>query len=449
LSTSHTPKAVRSLCAALLLFSLLASQGCRKPEDGLDHSLLNPSDTLGTFRTDTTSIIAWPKEADPIRTSGLSANLLGSYVDDRFGTVTTGIATQLRLSVNNVGPADPSLLCDSLVLALAFSGAGAVYGDLDPQIIKVYRLTQDLLTSSIYNRDSIPATDGQDLVQGSPHLFTPSPDTGPEIGGDSLPPELRIPLRTDLGNELLSQWGQATLANNTSFLDYFKGLYIVPDNDAQMALQGGVWSFNLVNGASKMTLYYHDANGAVSSFDFIIGAESQRYTTAVFDHSTATVPGVPQALADTTLGQVETCVQGMGSIRTEIRFPFLDRFAEVNLRAVAKAELIVPIAGEFHDTYTPPTGMFAFRKGDDGSDKYTPDQRSSGLIPIPISYDAVNKYYRFNLTRWVQGVVDGTYANTGLSLVPDNRGTSVARAVIGGASNPDTPMELVITFTTY
>ncbi|MEO8734731.1 MAG: DUF4270 family protein, partial [Flavobacteriales bacterium] len=349
MSTSHSPKAVRSFFATLLLFGLLASQGCRKPEDGLDHLLLNPADTLGTTSTDTVTITAWPQKDDPVRTSVLSANLLGSYVDDRFGTVTTGIVTQLRLSVNNVGPANSNLVCDSLVLSLAFSSTNPTYGDLDPQFIKAYRLTQDLLTDSIYKRDTIPTTDGQDLVQGSPHLFTPVPTGGPVIGGDSLPPELRIPLSIDLGNELLSQWGQATLADNASFLAYFKGLYILPDNGMQAPLQAGVWSFNLLNGASKMTLYYHDVNLVASTFDFIIGVESQRYTTAVFDHSTATVPGVPQALADTTLGQVETYVQAMGSIRTEIRFPSLSLYTGSKTRAIAKAELVVPISDQdFH-----------------------------------------------------------------------------------------------------
>jgi len=371
--------------------------------------------------------------------------LLGSYVDDHFGTITAGIVTQVRLSVNNVGPANSNLVCDSLVLSLAFSSTTPTYGDLDPQIIKAYRLTQDLLTDSIYTRDTIPTTDGQDLVEGSPRLFTPDPTDGPVIGGDSLPPELRIPLSIALGNELLSQWGLPTLADNASFLAYFKGLYIVPDNGMQAPLQAGVWSFNLLNGSSKMTLYYHDENSVASSFDFIIGTESQRYTTAVFDHSTATVPGVPEALADTTLGQTETYVQAMGSIRTEIRFPSLSLYSGSGTQAVAKAVLSVPLSDmDFHPTYLPPAYMFVLHKDADGVDRLLPDEGTSGY-----AYDPDAKQYSMNITRYVQGVINGTYSNTGLSLVPGSNGVSVNRATLAGPNFPDRPMKLKLTFTTY
>lgn len=105
--------------------------GCKKPEDDLGLSVLDPADTLGTIVIDTTHLIAWPKEDEPVRTSVLSTTLLGSYVDDVFGPVIAGTATQLRLSVNNIGPADPTLVCDSLVLSMAYSIVAPIYGDLD------------------------------------------------------------------------------------------------------------------------------------------------------------------------------------------------------------------------------------------------------------------------------------------------------------------------------
>jgi hypothetical protein len=46
-------------------------------------------------------------------------------------------------------------------------------------------------------------------------------------------------------------------------------------------------------------------------------------------------------------------------------------------------------------------------------------------------------------------VINGTYANTGLSLVPGSNGVSVNRAALAGPLNPDGPMQLVLTFTTY
>ena len=238
------------------------------------------------------------------------------------------------------------------------------------------------------------------------------------------------------------------MADNTSFLAYFKGIYVVPENTGQAPLQGGVWRFNPLSGASKMTLFYHNGEGVPSTFDFIIGTSSARYTVARFDYGTASVPDVAQALADTTYGQIATYVQSLGGIRTEVRFPHLDSYASTPYRALAKAELVVPIAGEYHSTYVPPDQLFAFRKADDGTDLLVPDQ-ITGQGQVGGFYDEENKEYRLNLTRWAQGVINGTYPNTGLALVPGSNGVSVNRAVLAGPLGPVKPMQLVLTFTTY
>lgn len=432
----------------MLVLGLLFTTGCKKPEDDLGLSLLDPADTLGTVRVDTNSITAWAHADEAVRTSMLSANLVGAYGDDVFGIVRTGTASQLRLSVNNVGPANAGLECDSLVLSLAFMPVDPVYGDLDPQLIRVYRLTQDLVADSIYNSDHVPAFDAEDLVENGPLTFTPSPEQGPVVGGDTLLPQLRILLSRNLGNELLSHWGQPTLADNASFLSWFKGLVVMPDVAGQPPLQGGVWRFNLLSGASKMTLYYHDADGVGSTFDFIFGSGSIRYSFVEFDHEAATEPGLPALLADSTLGQDKIYVQALGGLRAQLQFPFLEEYANSPYRALAKAELIVPVDGNFHETYLPPDQLFAFRRSDDGTDLLVPDQ-IAGQGAVGGFYDNERNEYRFNLTRWVQGVINGTYPNTGLALVPGSSGVSVNRVRLAGPANGDRPMRMVLTFTTY
>ena len=431
----------------MLLFGLFAAEGCKKPEDDLGLSVLDPADTLGTVRTDTVSIVAWTRTGDSVQTSALSSNEVGSYLDPQFGRVTTGTVTQLRLSVNDVGPADESLVCDSLVLSLAYSTVDPYYGTLDPQTIRVFRLNEDLTTDSIYRSNRQPVTDNVDLVQeGSSLHFTPFPVDSPLVGGVRVTPQLRIPLSTDLGKELLGLWGQPTLADNASFLAFFKGLYVVPDETGQSPSTGGIWRFNLLNGASKMTLYYHDGAGVNSSFDFIIGSSGVRYTYAKFDRSSAT--GITQALSDTSQGQQVTYIQAMGGLRPEIRFPYLDRYANSPYQTLAKAELIVSVANDDTASYPPPSLLYPLRKDADGIDRFLPDQ-DPGLGVLGGFYEAETKEYHFNMTRWVQGVINGTYANTGLAFVPGSSGISVNRAALAGPQHPDHPMKLVLTFTTY
>lgn len=429
----------------MILFGLFANHGCKKPEDDLGLSVLDPADTLGTVRTDTISIVAWTRIGDSVQTSGLSSNEVGSYLDPQFGRVVTGTATQLRLSVNNVGQTGLSLTCDSLVLSLAYSTVDPVYGGLEAQTIRVYQLMEDLSTDSIYHSDRQTLTSNVNLVEGSSE-FTPAPTYRPVIDGDSLTPQLRIPLSINLGQEMLAQWGQPTLADNTSFLAFFKGLYIIPEDQGQSG--GGIWRFNLLSGDSKMTLYYHDGDGVSSTFDFVIGTSSVRYTHVVFDHGAATLPGVAEALTDSALGQQSIYLQSMGGLRPEVRFPYLDRYANTGLHTLAKAELIVPVANDDAAVYPPPAQLFPLRKDLEGVDRFLPDQDAS-LGNIGGSYDATAQAYRFNMTRWVQGIINGTYANTGLGLVPGSNGISVNRAVLAGPENPDNPMQLVLTFTTY
>lgn len=430
----------------MLLFGLFATESCKKPEDELGLDILDPADTLGLRQVDTTAIVAWPTDTASVRTSALSLNVLGSYLDERFGPVSAGIVTQVRLGANNIGPAG-AWVCDSLILSLAFHNVDPVYGDLDPQIITVRRLDESLSADSVYQNDRIPVVQANDLVKDAPRSFTPQPYEGPVIGGDSLAAQLRIPLSLDLGNELLSHWGGPELADNTAFLNYFKGLYIAPNNGPQAVEDAGVWRFNLLNGASKLTLYYHDDNTTTHT-DLVIGNSSVRYSTGTFDHAAAPTPGVPDALADSSLGQQEIYVQALGGMRSELRFPYLDRYAGTSLKAIAQAILVVPISEPYYPSYVPPAQLFVFRKGDNGEELLVPDQ-ISGQGNVGGVFDATKQEYRFNLTRWVQGVINGTYANTGLALVPGNSGISVNRATLAGPAHATAPMKLLLTFTTY
>ena len=70
-------------------------------------------------------------------------------------------------------------------------------------------------------------------------------------------------------------------------------------------------------------------------------------------------------------------------------------------RLVAKAELVVPIAGSFYPYYLPPTQLFLFRKGTNGEDLFLPDQLTGSTAGIGGLYASAEKEYRFNITRYV------------------------------------------------
>ncbi|MBL7985788.1 MAG: DUF4270 family protein [Flavobacteriales bacterium] len=441
----------RPATGAVLLFGALVLASCQKPEDGLGVDVLDPADALGTNVTDTTGIVAWSVVPEPVRTSGLSRNVLGTYLDPDFGLVTAGIATQLRLEANNAGAGStPSnLVCDSLVLSLAYDATTFGYGTTDPQGFRVFRLSESLSVDSPYTTDRVPGIELQDLVAAGRPTFTVAPYTRPFIDGDSLSPQLRIPLSLDLGRQLLDLWGSTTLANSEAFQAWFKGLLILPAEPAMSPFQQAALYINLLNADSKVRIYYRDVVAQdTATFDFTINSSCARYTVASFDAQRATQPGLPLALQDSTTMVPQLYVQALGGVRTELRFPHLLDHVASNNGAVAKAELVIPVSPDHSPLYQPPSVLFVFRRNADGEEVVLPDQILAAS-QIGGNYDATNHEYRFVITRWLQGVLNGEYPNTGLTVVPGSNGVTVNRAILNGPQHPALPMRLRLTFTTY
>jgi Domain of unknown function (DUF4270) len=301
---------------------------------------------------------------------------------------------------------------------------------------------------SIYKADHVPAVLPEDLV-GSPRPnFDIDPFTSPYINGDSLSPQLRIPLKQSLGQDLLNLWHSPTVASNENFLPFFKGLMITPAEDASTPLQQAALYFHLLNGDTRLTLYYHHIVSLQTfSFNFVINTNCVRYTVARFDHERALQPGLPAQIADSALGQQVVYVQSLGGTRGELRFPSLDQYANNGVRALAKAELIMPLASTYFPLYEPPSQIFLFRKDADGN---VPDLSQTYLVNQQAStYDATNKEYRSIITAWAQKVINGDLPNTGLSIFPGGGSVSVNRVLLSGPEHPTAPMKLRLTFTTY
>lgn len=429
---------------------VVAASACRKPEDDLGLELL-PSDPLGTTVEDV-AIRAYSIADTAIRTSGLSRHLVGSYLDPQFGSVKVGTVMQVRLSVGNVGNGlDTSgLVADSLVLVLPFDGINAGYGRFDPQVFQVFEIQNDLSADSLYYTDRVPSFDASaDLVADRGGVVDPAPTSEVIIGTDTLAPQLRIRLDAALAERILNAFGTSALVDNTSFLQFLKGLYVTVDNGAQTPFQQGVLYLALLNANAGLHLYYHDTNGPGTTQRLLmpINQNSVRYSVVEFDRTQALDQGLAVALADTSVPATRCYVQALGGLRTGIRLPDVSEMTNDG-RILVKATLEVPVSGTFDAALTPPTQLFIFRQDDDGDDQFLIDQLG-GVGLIDGTYDADDRTYRFNITRHVQGVLNGSIANDPLELVPGSSGITVDRAVIAGPAAPDGGMRLQLTFTTY
>ncbi|QQR84845.1 MAG: DUF4270 family protein [Flavobacteriales bacterium] len=429
----------------------MALSACRKPEDNIGLDLIPGDAQLGTLTTDTATIVAYTLTDTAVRTSGLTRNVLGSYVDRQFGTLTCGMAVHLRLTSNNVTSAHNSALVpDSLVLSLVYDGGAPLYGNAHPQVFVVRELAERLSTDSTFHSDDRPATIGTDLSWAPGASITPQPLVKPIIDGDTLAAQLRIRLSDELAQRLLSAWGTNDLADNDKFLDFFHGLAISA-KDETVPGKGGLLNFLLEGGLSRMTLYYRDntpGSEDTLSYDFAINSNSLRYTFVERDFSTATDLRLQNCLQDSTLGNAVNFLQTFGGTRVALRLPHVARFPEAGLDALAKAELIIPIAEDYPVELPPQQLNFVFRKNDAGQDVNLPDF-ASGIGQYGGVFNSTNKEYRFNITRYMQGLLTGEYENTGIDLIAGFNGVTGNRAVLAGPGHSDRPMQLRLTFTAH
>ena len=434
---------------AVLLFALAMASGCHKPEEELGLGVLPPDVALGTVVIDTSRIVAWTIEPEPGKTSALSRNLLGTYLDPDFGLVATGLVAQVRLNTNVIlGDTSATAgICDSLVLSLAYDATNYGYGNRDPQGFRVFRIVEDLSLDSVYQSDDAPMSTPIDLLAGPRSSYAIEPFQGPVINGDTVSPQLRLPLKKELGDELLSHWGQGELASSDAFQQYFKGLLVIPNADASVPYQQAALYFDLLNPDSKLTLYYHTLTDT-TSFDFIINSSSVHYSISRCDHDLALQPTLPMALQDSSVGQQHVYLQALGGLRGELRFPGLENYLASGLGALSKAELILPVEGNYYPLYAPPSQVFVFRKDDEGKDAAIPDQLPASN-QVNGFYDADEKAYHLVITQWLQGVINGEYPNTGLCVIPGSNGVSVNRVILAGPENPVERMKLRLTFSTY
>ncbi len=432
------------------IIGILSISSCRKPDADLGLELL-PGDELGVVY-ETTSLRAFSFKQDSIRTSGLTRNLLGSYLDPQFGVVKTGIVTQFRMSSSNVGAGQDTagLVADSLVLSLVFDPTNYGYGGLGAQRFEVRELSGTLSVDTLYYSDDVPEVIEEDLVADHVGAIVPKPFDQVAINGDTLVPQLRLRFDNELAGRFMNAFGTADLTDNTSFLEFFQGVHITVNNGSQVPFQDAILYFDLLHANSKLTLYYHDEfdqADLLRMFDMPVTSNSVRYTTAEIDHTQALDPSLVQTMADTNISATTLYVQALGGSRTAVRLPQLMEYADQD-RILAKAELIVNVQGTYNPYLTPPAQIFLFRLDEVGEEVFLPDQLG-GIGTIDGNFRPASRDYRFNITRYVQGVLNGQIPNNGFELIASSSGISANRVILAGPEAEEHPMRLLLTFTTY
>ncbi|MBK7852541.1 MAG: DUF4270 domain-containing protein [Bacteroidetes bacterium] len=361
-----------------MLGGIVLQPGCKDPDE-IGLGVIPASDTLGVSASDTSTVWTRTVLEDTLRSDELSLQLLGSMNDDVFGKHTASIYTHAVLAgVPNFGGIRQA---DSLVLSLSYAG---YYGD---------------------------TTTLQNVVV---------------VAGDSVSPQMRIPLSLALADSIMALEGQSQLSTSDNFNAYFKGLYIRTDQAASPG-SGSISYFNFSN--SKLTLYYHNADTVVKSYSFSLAGA--RVNSFSHDY-TGTV--VATQIADSNAVDSLAFLQSMAGVKTKITLPFLKHFADSGSIVVNKAQLVLTSQAGTPIKFGVPSKLLLVAIDSVGGSYFPIDYyETGGYFGGNINSDG--RTYTFNLARQIQRILDGRLRNDGFYLVVSGSSVQANRLVIGSGKN--------------
>lgn len=428
---------------------------CKKEETGIGADLQNGN--LNVIVQDTFTIKTYSEEIVEMESDETSVGLLGAYNDPVFGKVNCGFVTQIV--PENLDPQFTDLgefNMDSVVLALSYTSIN-YYANIEDIVVEVYEI-DDVLTRE--DQDYY-TSDTPTLIDASNNLVLDAIE-GTEIkvdfvansivGADTLSPQLRINLDTEVGEGLITDALDGQMGSNFQTTT-FKGLYVKVAVGGEAPGTGTVLYFNLEDILSRLTLYYTNGEGEAEEFDFRINTTTARYNKIDYDR-TGTV--VADALADQTLGEEAFYLQG-GSVRGFIEFPHITDFytnvdGEFEPKIINNAQLILPIQDFQTGPYDPATRIFLGRVEDEKKSVFILDYSfGTAVSGNTVTYDEENKEFRFLMTQEIQAILNGDLENVGYRVYASGFfASSIERIIFNGSNTSlkDRP-RLEITYTEY
>jgi hypothetical protein len=413
---------------AIFTSTLILLISCKKINEStsLGGELIPVVDNVTTFDTvlnveaynDTFTVLT-----DTTYSGSAITNFLGQINNDPFfGKTDAKIFLELLPPTGKftfINKAD-SLHLDSVVLVLDYV---ETYGDtLAPQTVNVYEIPQSSLfgdtTLTIRKSDfGKGGFLGSRVVQ--PFLLNDSI----KVYNDTTANQLRIRLDDAFGQRLLGYDTTSNPANNAYYSDsvfrkFFKGFAL--ESVSGEAIMG----FNLQGANTKLAIYYKDDNNnspvekwdtAVAYFPFAQTASSASANYIVRDYNGSALGAAVGGTAPDDRVYIQSTP---GSFAT-IKIPGLGGLSN---SIIHRAELIAETVYDVKDTLFPPTNLYL--------DAYDASVSNFRTIPYSIAFDVNGnsnltdfgvvptngkdpsgnniKIWRFNLTRYVQHVVNDT-----------------------------------------
>ena len=297
---------------------------------------------------DTFAINTGTYKLDSLVTSGTGRILLGSINDVYLGKLTAQSYMQI---INYKYSIDKSAVYDSIGFVLNYDSY--YYGDtLQPQTYKIHRVLETVESDDsegFYNTSKLKYDD-EVLGQAT---FIPKPNTDTDSG--------YIPMKHELGEEIFNKILEDDINNSDDFLQYFRGLTIVPDtssNSHVLGFNAYTTTSNLKN--SGMRLYYTlqsgDSEGVSHYIEFVISDLAKQFNAIKSDVSETGIDGVDDE--ETVVSSTQTnnlfYAQAGTGVSARIEIPAIKKLKEMSeVGTSLSAELSFKALKGTYDKYNP------------------------------------------------------------------------------------------------
>ncbi len=432
----------------LILFTVFIIKGC---EESNEIGLELIDSPVRMFSLDTLTVKAYTLADDSVATNFGSRNILGVIDDPVFGKTRASIYTETRLPSNNLSLGENPRL-DSIFLVMYYTGS--YYGMIEVfHDVKIYELSENFPpTDTLFSNIDIAHYPELINKNQEPFRLRPAPRDSVMVDTIMRPPHVRIPLSEAFGQKYIEANGKPAFENIPNYLEDFKGLFITLNENVDEL--GSLYSFNMVNPLTTIELYYTDITEEDTlsrKQTFPINEFSKRATRIDhfgYDHAHESLRRqvVEQEIS---LGDSLLFVQSLGRVRADVFFPYLDELAELPRVVINKAELVIPVQDGFSTEDLPEVNNLLLMRLDDDRDLHFISDYYVGSGYYGGGLDQSKKQYVFNISQYVQELLDGYYPNNGLALIVSGSSDNMSRVVLHGPGRKENPMRLVIHYSVF
>ena len=399
---------------------------------------------------DTFSIKTGTFKLDSLITSSTNRILVGNVVDDNLGRLTAKSYFQLTTSTFSI---DSDAVYDSIGMILNYDTY--YYGDTTK--IQTYKLHRIMKTVAPEDGDTFYNT--SQLEYDSAPLgeltFTPKPNRSKD--------SLYIPISNELGEDIFKKIVENDINNSDDFLQYFKGLTIVPDITSDSHILG----FNALttedtDNNSSMRLYYtvNDDDSEDNSYyvDFVISNVAKQFNAIHADLSNAIIDefedGEEIKLSENTNNLIFS--QAGTGITARIEIPSIKRLSEISeTGAVLGAELTFnPLKGSYSQENPLEESLLVYIVDyKNRIIKQLTDMDGNTVDAIlnqnSDEFDA-NTFYSINLSGYVDEILESEYhLNYALMIQFTDYSKTVNNLVIEDDKNTNNEVKLTVKYLNY